>query len=114
MVVIAVVFSFSIRMYNGFRIAVNVDSIDYCRQLFDDDVLGEPGAKRELVTSGCRWCVSCLPSASDVVSAQVGHRFGQECMADLSLLLQFDDIPAMQFLTLAPPIRCHFGAAALD
>ena len=82
MVVIAVVFSFGIRLYNGFHIAVNFDACDYCKQRFDDDVLGEPGAKRELVTSGCRWCVSCLPSASCVTSAQVGRRFGQECMAD--------------------------------
>jgi hypothetical protein len=35
-------------------------------------------------------------------------------MADLSLFLQFDALAAMQFLTLAPTIRCHFGAAALD
>ncbi len=114
MVVIAVVFSFGIRLYNGFRIAVNFDAYDYCKQCFDDDVLGEPGAKRELVTSGCSSYLPCLPTAFSVRSTSVGHRFGQECMADWSCFLQLIISAAMQFLTLAPPNRGHFGAAALD
>ena len=62
MVVIAVVFSFGIRLYNGFHIAVNFDACDYCKQRFDDDVLGEPGAKRELVTTSSIFTSIVVPS----------------------------------------------------